>query len=109
MINALKHTKDEVKQMKKYCEDCKWNSYNMEVKSLKSMNFIKRFFIKIFCFLEIEKAFPKCCHPEVFFKKNDLVFKKNEKEKMFCETARTETTPNWKTCGEEGKYFEENE
>lgn len=98
-------------KMKKYCEDCRWNSYNMQVKRLKSMNFIKRFLVLTFMEwrIKIEKKYPKCYHPEVFSKNHDLVFKKNEKEKMFCDIARTQTTPNWKTCGKEGKYFEENE
>lgn len=97
--------------MKKYCEDCKWNSYNMEVKRLKSMNFIQRFLVLTFMEwrIKIEKKYPKCCHPEVFHSKETFVFKEKSNEKMYCSIARTCPTSTWKTCGKDGKYFEENE
>lgn len=97
---------------KHYCEDCKWNSYNIEIKRHKKQNFLKKFFDLIFYDwkIELERKHPQCLNSNVFKVDDDLVFKKNSgKRIIFCSTARTESSYGFSTCGKEGKYFETND
>lgn len=95
--------------MKKYCEDCKWNSYNMFMDEFKKANiFVKLYMLNEYINMKfIFKKYPRCNHPEVYSLDNNLVFKETSKRNIYCSVARHESSISFKTCGESGKYFEE--
>lgn len=100
-----------------YCKDCKYCQLNQKFMPPKTKGFFgifKRFKAYLDYTSEREimlaTSLPKCLHPEVYKENMDLVpvFGEESREKMSCEIARNESTPNsrFHCCGKEAKYFE---
>ena len=96
----------------KFCLNCKHCSLNVELKKFENANFFQKILLCLRgeAFFDIERESPHCFHPEVYCYNDDMFLVTGEKEKqiIFCQTARGYSTKNYKTCGEEGKYFEKN-
>ena len=96
----------------KFCVNCKHCSLNIKLKKFEKANFFQKIILSLKgeAFFDIERESPHCLHPDVYcFKDGEfLVTGETGKQKMFCLTARGYSTKNYKTCGEDGKYFEKN-
>ena len=98
--------------MEKICLNCKYCSFNVKSREFEKANFFSKI-VRAFTGnipFDVEKKHPMCYHPEVFKQEKIayLVFGEDCREKIFCSAARRSSyTDEFKTCGKEGKHFEE--